>query len=263
MYDPAHNSSERAVQRSARQASMTYIDARGGGPAFSLRDTLQIVWRRLWVILLVALIFVGTAVGFSLWQTPVYQASVKIFLNQKPQDGQQFNLSGSVQGLEQLAQTMVEAINSRSVAEEAIQRLGLEMTPGQLLSNLTVEQIGGTQFIRLSYSDVDPERAKKVVNTVANVASERISQTSASASIITATVWDYAITPSTPVSPDPVRNGLLGLGLGLMLGIALAFLLEYLDDSWRSPEEVEQVSGVPTFGVIPKFETVNRKGKKG
>jgi hypothetical protein len=39
-----------------------------------------------------------------------------------------------------------------------------------------------------------------------------------------------------------------------MLGIGLAFLLEYWDDDWRSPEEVEQISGVPTFGVIPLFE---------
>lgn len=56
------------------------------------------------------------------------------------------------------------------------------------------------------------------------------------------------------MSPDPVRNGALALVLGLMLGVGLAFLLEYLDDSWRSPEEVEQVSGVPTFGVIPEFK---------
>jgi capsular exopolysaccharide synthesis family protein len=37
-----------------------------------------------------------------------------------------------------------------------------------------------------------------------------------------------------------------------MLGIGLAFIMEYLDDSWRSPDEVERISGVPAFGVIPK-----------
>jgi receptor protein-tyrosine kinase len=38
-----------------------------------------------------------------------------------------------------------------------------------------------------------------------------------------------------------------------MLGTGLAFLLEYLDDSWSSPEEMEQVSGTPTLGIIPGF----------
>jgi capsular polysaccharide biosynthesis protein len=47
---------------------------------------------------------------------------------------------------------------------------------------------------------------------------------------------------------------LLALVAGGALGVALAFLLEYLDDSWGSPEEAEQISGVPTFGVIPTFK---------
>ena len=44
--------------------------------------------------------------------------------------------------------------------------------------------------------------------------------------------------------------------IGAVLGVALALLLEFLDDSWRSSEEAEQVSGVPTFGAIPAFAVV-------
>jgi capsular polysaccharide biosynthesis protein len=50
--------------------------------------------------------------------------------------------------------------------------------------------------------------------------------------------------------------------LGLMLGIGLALLMEYLDYSWRSPEEVEQISGVPTFATIPEFRfATSKKGR--
>jgi capsular polysaccharide biosynthesis protein len=73
--------------------------------------------------------------------------------------------------------------------------------------------------------------------------------------------------PDEPVSPNPVRNGILALALGLMLGVGLAFLLEYLDDSWRSPEEVEHITGVPTFGTIPEYKALSGsevfKGQKG
>jgi len=68
------------------------------------------------------------------------------------------------------------------------------------------------------------------------------------------------VTPNVPVSPNPTRYVLLALAAGLMLGVGLSFLLEELDESWRSATEVERVSGVPTFGVIPEFETM-RKGK--
>jgi capsular polysaccharide biosynthesis protein len=44
-----------------------------------------------------------------------------------------------------------------------------------------------------------------------------------------------------------------------MLGIGLALLMEHLDHSWRSPEEVEQISGVPTFATIPDFSLAMRK----
>jgi capsular polysaccharide biosynthesis protein len=49
---------------------------------------------------------------------------------------------------------------------------------------------------------------------------------------------------------------------GIMLGIGLALLMEYLDRSWRSPEEVEQVSGVPTFATIPEFSLTKSKRNK-
>jgi capsular polysaccharide biosynthesis protein len=261
MYDPTHNSNERTIPAAATQASATYA---GIERYFSPRDVLQIFLRRLWVIILVALVFVGTALGASLLQTPTYQASAKLLLGQKPSGDQQPNpsLIGSVEGLQQLTHTMVEAIDSRPVAEEVIQRRGLRMDPQNLLNNLTVEQIEDTQFLLVSYRDTDPERAKEIIDAVSDVSTERISETNTSVYDITVTVWEYATVPEAPVSPDPVRNGLLALGLGLMLGTGLAFLLEYLDDSWRSPEEVEQISGIPTFGVIPEFAAAkNGKGK--
>jgi capsular polysaccharide biosynthesis protein len=48
-----------------------------------------------------------------------------------------------------------------------------------------------------------------------------------------------------------------------MLGVGLAFLLEYLYLSGlRSPEKVEQVSGMPTFGTIPDFEAARAKMRR-
>jgi capsular exopolysaccharide synthesis family protein len=84
---------------------------------------------------------------------------------------------------------------------------------------------------------------------------------SVGANAITATVWEPATLPETPVSPDPIRNGIIALVMGSLLGVVLAFLLEYVNDSWNSRDEVEEVSGVPTVGVIPKFTvSARRKG---
>jgi capsular polysaccharide biosynthesis protein len=229
--------------------------------SFSLSDLTRVVVKRLWVILLVVCVVVGAAVGVSLWQTPTYEASAQVWVDQKQGD-QQTNLAGTVEGLQTIILTMIHAIDSRPVAEEAIQRLGLKMTPSELLDKLTIEQVESTSFIVLTYKGSDRVEATKIVNTVGEVSSELISESSAAGSNLTATVYEKAIVPDTPISPKPLRNGLLAAVFGVMLGIGLALLMEYLDHSWRSPEEVEQVSGVPTFATIPEFSLTKSKRTK-
>lgn len=227
--------------------------------AFTLSDLARVVLKRLWVIVLVVAVVVGVAVGASFWQTPTYAASAMLMVGQEPGEGQSTNLAGSVEGLQQLTQNMTIAIGTRPVAEEAIQRLGLEISPEELLDNLTIEQVETSQFIRLGYTDTDPQRTQQIVNTVGVVSSERISQASVPGGALTATVYERAIIPVSPASPDPTRNGILAAALGLMLGIGLVLLMEYLDRSWRSSEEVEQISGVPNFATIPEFSLKTRE----
>jgi capsular polysaccharide biosynthesis protein len=124
-------------------------------------------------------------------------------------------------------------------------------------------------FVNISYTSSDPQKAQLIANAIGQVLSEKISQVSLGANNITATVWAPATLPQNPVSPEPIRNAVVALVLGSLLGVMLAFLLEYVDDSWDSPEEVEEVSGIPTFGVIPRFEDLGSRtgeilaGKKG
>lgn len=233
----------------------------------SLGDLLRVIWKRWWVIALIAILSTGAALGYSLGQTPVYEASIKILVGQEGQSNVPGGLGGEVQGLQQITLTMSEAVATRPVADAVIDRLDLNLTPEEFLENLSVEQVGNTQFIQVSYSDPNPERARRVANTVGEVFADQVSEVSPSANSITATLWERAIAPESPASPNVLLNTLLALVLGLMLGVGLAFLMEYLDDSWRSPEEVEQISGVPTFGIIPEFKvpkgvaTGNPKGK--
>lgn len=60
-----------------------------------------------------------------------------------------------------------------------------------------------------------------------------------------------AVANFDPVRPKIVRNGILALVLGLMLGVGFAFLAEALDDRIRKPEEVEERIGAPILGYIP------------
>ena len=64
-----------------------------------------------------------------------------------------------------------------------------------------------------------------------------------------------ATVPTSPSRPRPVYNGLLGLGVGLVFAVGLAFVLEHLDDSIRSKEDLERCApGLPVVGTIPSLD---------
>jgi uncharacterized protein involved in exopolysaccharide biosynthesis len=68
-------------------------------------------------------------------------------------------------------------------------------------------------------------------------------------------VVEEAILPKVPVAPRKARNILIAAVAGLIVGVGLAFFLEYYDTSIRTPEEVERYLGLPTLGVVPLFES--------
>jgi tyrosine-protein kinase len=69
-----------------------------------------------------------------------------------------------------------------------------------------------------------------------------------------AEVLSLAGAPDTPVSPNLPLNLAIGLVFGLFLGAVLAFVRDYFDDSVKSKEMVDKVTGVTTLGLIPKYD---------
>jgi capsular exopolysaccharide synthesis family protein len=242
-----------------RTGSLNHLSITEDRRVSPLREFLRIIWKRLWVIGVAVAVLTGLAVGLTLSLTPMYESSVKLLVGQ---DRGITETPSDVLGLQQLTVTMAEGVSSRRIAEDVIQQHDLQMTPTEFLEDrLSVEQIAATQYILVSYRDPDPQRAQLVANTIGEEFSQQVSEVSPRANAITATVWDRANLPQRPASPNLLLNVSLALFLGILLGTGLVFLLEFLDDSWRSPDEVEQRSGVPTFGVIPEIQIPT--GKKG
>lgn len=69
-----------------------------------------------------------------------------------------------------------------------------------------------------------------------------------------AEVLSTAWVPDTPVSPNLPLNLAIGVVVGLFLGCALAFVRDYFDDSVKTKEMVDSVTGVSTLGLIPKVD---------
>jgi capsular exopolysaccharide synthesis family protein len=82
---------------------------------------------------------------------------------------------------------------------------------------------------------------------------ERLDQLRIEAALTTggASVVKSAELPEDPVEPRPLRTAALAGVVGLLLGLGAAFLVDHLDDSLRTPEDLEALSEAPVLGVVP------------
>src|SRR5205814_7297945 len=76
-------------------------------------------------------------------------------------------------------------------------------------------------------------------------------------------VVDPAMVPSTPTRPAKARNIALAFIVGLVGGIGLALLREYLDNTVKTPDDIETLSRLPSLAVVPAFSESNGNGRRG
>ena len=138
-----------------------------------IRDLFLIFRKRWWVVVLMMIALGGATVGYSLMQPPVYESSIKILVGK---DGEIAELPIDVGGLQDLTNTVAEAINSRPIAQAVIEQENLRTDPNTLLDNLEVVAIEETQFVAVSYRDSDPQRARRVADAVGDVFSTRFAE---------------------------------------------------------------------------------------
>ena len=74
-------------------------------------------------------------------------------------------------------------------------------------------------------------------------------------------IVDPALVPPAPARPQKARNVLLALLVGLVGGVGLAFLREYLDNTVKTPDDIEHLARLPSLAVVPAFSLVNGRAR--
>lgn len=216
-----------------------------------LVDYLRVLRRRWALVALAVLVCTGAAVAFSLRQTPVYEASVRLVVSDT---GAAATTQAVVQHslAVQRAVTYAQFASTPPVVDWALAGAGEAADAGRPVVTATAE--AGSPFLTIAVDDPDPRRAAAVANAYAGVLPAAVARLegAAAASRFSLVALAPAGVPSKPIRPKPIRNGGLGLALGLVLGVGCAFLTESLDHTYKRAEQLEQDTGLPVLGVIPQ-----------
>ena len=214
-----------------------------------LREYFAIIKKRFWIIGLIsviAMVISGVISFFVL--SPVYEAKSTLIVNtEKNEDtqmitGDQFNVT------QKLAVTYGEIIKSRTVLEDVIKNLKLDYEYENLTDNVTVSPVKDTQIISISVQDTNPKKARDIANEIPKVFEKEVKRITKANDI---QVIDKAILPENPIKPNKIMNVAIAAVLGMMIGLFIVFLLEYLDNKIKTPQDVEKHLDLPILGVIP------------
>jgi capsular polysaccharide biosynthesis protein len=124
------------------------------------------------------------------------------------------------------------------------------MSVGAITSKLSVELKNDTRIIQISAQNNDPVMAQTIANKVAEVFMEKVVDIM---QVENVKVIDKAEVPKSPVKPNKRQNVAIAFVLGLAIGFGVVFLIEYLDNTVKTPEDVKKYLDLPVIGTIPVF----------
>lgn len=226
--------------------------------SISLKELFLTLKKRIWLIVSITILTVIVSAVLSYFVlTPIYSASTQILVNQSKSEESLYS-NYEVQTNLQLINTYNVILKSPRILDQVIDELNLKMSTDELSEKITVESESESQVITITVEDENPRLAADIANTIASVFQENVSDimnVDNVAILASATVSDNP----TPVKPQPVLNMLIGFVVGLMVGVGLAFLLEYADNTVKTEQDIEKHFGVPVLGVIPKVSEKTAK----
>ena len=220
----------------------------------SLQELFQTLKKR--IVLILTLTILATLIAGIIsyvFITPIYQTSTQLLVSQEKSESPVYNV-GEIQTNLQLINTYNVIIKSPAILDIVRNELALEaLTTEALNSKITVSSVGDSQVVTIAAQDPDQFVARDIANTTASVFQREISKIM---NVDNVSILSQAIATENqaPIKPNKMLNMAIAMVVGLMLGVGLAFLLEYLDNTIKTEQELETLLGIPVIGAISSME---------
>jgi capsular polysaccharide biosynthesis protein len=219
----------------------------------SLRELMETLKKRIQLIMFITLTAIVVSGGVSFFLlTPIYQSSTQLLVNQSKSDQPAYNI-GEIQTNLQLINTYNVIMKSPAILEKVIVDLNLNMSASELNEKLTVASEKDSQVINLAVQDPDPKKAAEIANQTAEVFKNEITKIMNVDNVSILAKAEVGKEQS-PIKPKPLLNIAIAMVVGLMAGVGIAFLLEYLDNTVKTEQDVEKLLGLPVLGSITRIK---------
>ena len=211
-----------------------------------LTEIFFVLLKKIWLILLVGILLAAGA-GFytKKYITPQYQSTSMLYVLGKSTS---ITSLADIQLGTQLTSDYVIMIKSRPVVNEVIENMNLDLTYEQMVKKIAVNNPSNTRIIKITVTDPDPFMARDIATEFVNVSKKKMAE-----SMVTdePTVLEEGSLNETPVSPSLKKNCLMAALLGMILTCSVLIVMYMMNDTIKTPEDIEKYLGISTLGMIP------------
>ena len=214
---------------------------------------LKLFWRKLWLILLVA-VFCATTAGVitRVFIAPTYESGFTAFVNNKSETGNQTSVtSADTSAAESLANTYAEILHSRPMLESAAKLAKIDRSYKELNSMVSTHIQSNTQLVDVKVTADTPEEAYYLAKTMSEIAPDYLSDIVEGSSM---KVVSKPVKNTQKVGPSMSRNGMLGAILGALAVMICLVIVEITDTRIKNQSELEETYGYSVVGVIPSLD---------
>ena len=223
-----------------------------------LTELFMVLWSEAHIILLSGILMALVAfVGTKLFITPLYTSTTQMYVLTK-QDSNSSVTYSDLQTGTQLTKDYMVLIKSRPVLEQVISVLNLDMEVEKLADMISVETETDTRVLNISVRNEDPRVAKNIADAVREAVGIQITEIMDAEAVNTVQEGNLATAPS---SPSVMKNVMIGGILGLIISIGIIVLIFVLDDTVKTPDDIEQYLGLNVLTSIPLKEGTEKDKK--
>jgi chain length determinant protein len=205
------------------------------------------------VILFIILGAVGSWYYTDYIQVPMYKSQTSLVLT-RAGDSTGSITQNDISLNKNLVATYREIIKSRRILSNVISNLNLDITEKELSDKVSVTSSNDTELIIISVVDKDSKLARDIANEIAKVFKEEITTIY---NIENISIVDVAIKAKDAYNVNPLKQYVIGVGSGFLIGSLIITVMFYFDDSIKKPEDIEEKVGLSVLSTVPKY-----KGKK-
>ena len=193
--------------------------------------------------LLAGALIAGVATKFMM--TPIYSAESTMLVLTKETT---LTSLADLQLGSQLTKDYNILITSRTVLQDVIDKLNLDMDYRALEANISVNNPEDTRILEITAKNEDPEMAKKIADTLAETSADFIED---QMEVTRPKIIEQAEVPTAQISPSTKKNVMVGGLAGFVIAAGIVVLLTLMDDTIKSEDDIEKYLGLTTLATIP------------